>query len=64
MSTEPEQAPQGDAEAPDDASMADAADALKDLLKTMSSLPSFTAAPPINRAMRRAMKHAKRKKGK
>lgn len=44
--------------------MADAADSLKELLSNMSSLPSFTAAPPANRAMRRAMKRAKRKKGK
>lgn len=64
MSTEPEQDPQRDAEAPDDSGMADAAESLKDLLKTMSSLPSFTVAPPMNRAMRRAAKRAKRKKGK
>lgn len=65
MSTDPEQAAQGEPEAPDgDTEMSAAADALKELLTTMSSLPSFNAAPPMNREMRRAMKRAKRKKGK
>jgi hypothetical protein len=64
VSTEPEQdadgAPEGRAASPEAA----AADALKELLSTMSSLPAFGAAPPMNRAGRRAMKHANRKKGK
>ena len=64
MSTEPEQAPHGDSEAPDASPAAAAADALKDLLGAMSDLPAFSTAPPMNRAQRRALEHAKRKKGK
>lgn len=64
MSTDPQARPDEAPAAPDGADMDEAADTLKELLSTMSSLPSFGAAPPANRAMRRAMKRAKRKKGK
>lgn len=64
MSHEPDQDPHGDPEGPERSPEAQAADALKDLLSAMSDLPAFTTAPPMNRAQRRALEHAKRKKGK
>jgi hypothetical protein len=64
VSTDPQARPDEAPEAPADGSTPAAAEALTDLLKTMSSLPSFGAAPAMNRETRRAMKRAKRKKGK